>query len=222
MKTKNKGLLLSLCAVLLVAVTALGTMAYLTATDEVKNTFTVGKVQLELDEAKVNTDGEPLKENEVVDREEADRVKANSYKLVPGHTYTKDPTVTVLAESEKSYVRVLVTFTNYQALEAIFEPINDPAEVFIGYDAAKWIPVTETKNTDGSKTYEFRYFTPVEPTGLQAEKLAPLFTEIKLPGTINNTQLETLAGTEMKVVAQAIQVDGFASEDKAWEAFTTN
>ena len=79
-------------------------MAYLTSTDTVENTFTVGNVKITLDEAKVNTDGTLV--------EGAARVKANSYKLLPGHTYTKDPTVTVKAGSESSYVRMKVTFNN--------------------------------------------------------------------------------------------------------------
>ena len=41
---------------------------------------------------------------------------ANSYKLMPGTTYTKDPTVTVKAGSEESYVRMKVTFNNAAAL----------------------------------------------------------------------------------------------------------
>lgn len=57
MKTKSKALLLTLCAVLLVAASVMGTMAYLTSTDKVENTFTVGNVKITLDEAKVNTDG---------------------------------------------------------------------------------------------------------------------------------------------------------------------
>ena len=57
MKTRSKALLLTLCAVLLVAATIFGTMAYLTSTDTVTNTFTVGKVNIKLDEAKANSDG---------------------------------------------------------------------------------------------------------------------------------------------------------------------
>ena len=71
---KRKALLLVLCAVLLVAASVMGTMAYLTSTDEVKNTFTVGNVKLRLDEAKVDAAGEAI--------EGADRVKENSYKLL--------------------------------------------------------------------------------------------------------------------------------------------
>ena len=83
MKTKSKALLLTLCAVLLVAASVLGTMAYLTSTDTVTNTFTVGSVAIKLDEAKANPDGTLV--------EGADRVKGNAYKLLPGHTYNKDP-----------------------------------------------------------------------------------------------------------------------------------
>ena len=60
MKTKRKALLLSLCAVLLVVASVMGTMAYLTSTDTVTNTFTVGNVQIKLDEAAVNPDGTPI------------------------------------------------------------------------------------------------------------------------------------------------------------------
>ena len=53
MKARNKILLLALCMAALIAVSVLGTMAYLTSTDKVINTFTVGKVDIKLDEAKV-------------------------------------------------------------------------------------------------------------------------------------------------------------------------
>lgn len=43
MKTRNKALLLTFGAVLLVAASVLGTLAYLTSTDKVVNTFTVGR-----------------------------------------------------------------------------------------------------------------------------------------------------------------------------------
>ena len=94
MKARSKALLLALCAVLLVAATIFGTMAYLTSQDTVTNTFTVGKVAIKLDEAKANPDGSLVAN--------ADRVKANEYKLLPGHTYNKDPMVTVLGGSESS------------------------------------------------------------------------------------------------------------------------
>ncbi|MDY5347494.1 MAG: hypothetical protein SPG37_07790, partial [Eubacteriales bacterium] len=61
MKTKNKALLLTLCAMLLVAASIFGTVAYLTSkTENVVNTFTVGQVKITLDEAKVDADGKPV------------------------------------------------------------------------------------------------------------------------------------------------------------------
>lgn len=60
-KTKTKALLMSLCAVLLVAASVLGTMAYLTDSKDVKNTFTVGNVAIKLDEAKVDDMGNLVK-----------------------------------------------------------------------------------------------------------------------------------------------------------------
>ncbi|MDY4203948.1 SipW-dependent-type signal peptide-containing protein, partial [Porcincola intestinalis] len=101
MKKRNKILGLMVGAVALVGVSVMGTMAYLTSTDEVVNTFTVGNVQIKLDEAKTNTDGSLVAN--------ADRVKANDYKLLPGHTYNKDPMVTVKKGSESSYVKMTVT-----------------------------------------------------------------------------------------------------------------
>ena len=151
MKTRSKALLLTLCAVLLVAATIFGTMAYLTSTDTVTNTFTVGKVNIKLDEAKANSDGTLV--------EGAERVKANSYKLLPGHTYNKDPMVTVLSGSESSYVKMTVTFSKANELDAIFAPDGaNLTSIFSGYDAANWIAKGNTKDaTANTRTYEFWY-----------------------------------------------------------------
>ena len=53
MKARSKALLLTLCAVLLVAALVLGTMAYLTSQAEVMNTFSVGQVKITM----LNTKG---------------------------------------------------------------------------------------------------------------------------------------------------------------------
>ena len=52
MKAGTKGLVLSLCAVLLVVATVFSTAAFLTSQDQVTNTFTVGNVKIALDEAR--------------------------------------------------------------------------------------------------------------------------------------------------------------------------
>ena len=212
MKTKRKALLLTFCAVLLVVASVLGTIAYLTSQDEVKNTFTVGRVAIKLDEAKVNLDGTLV--------EGADRVQKNSYKLLPGHTYTKDPTVTVRSGSESSYIKMTVTFTMANELDAIFAPDGaDLTSIFKGYDPANWIAKGNTKNAaDNTRTYEFWYKDAVgAPTADVA--LDALFESITVPNDITGEQLATIQGMKITVNAYAIQADGFETAAKAWDAF---
>lgn len=213
MKTKSKALLLTLCAVLLVAASMLGTMAYLTDNKTVTNTFTVGSVAIKLDEAKANTDGSLV--------ENADRVEGNSYKLLPGHTYNKDPMVTVLKDSEASYIKMTVTFSEANALDAIFAPTGGAnlTSIFNGYDSANWIYKGNTKDeTKNTRTYEFWYKQAVgAPTADVA--LDALFDSITVPGAITNEQLATIEGMTITVNAYAIQADGFANAEAAWAAF---
>ena len=215
MKARNKILLLALCMAALIAVSVLGTMAYLTAEDTVTNTFTVGKVDIKLDEAKVNTDGSLVGN--------ADRVKANEYKLLPGHTYNKDPMVTVLSGSESSYVKMTVTFSKANELDAIFAPTGaDLTSIFNGFDAANWISKGNTKyTTANTRTYEFWYKESVgAPTA--DVTLDALFDSITVPGTITGEQLKTIEGMTITVNAYAIQADGFADAAAAWAAAKFN
>ena len=232
MKNLKKTLALLLCAVLLVAGSVAGTLAYLTSNDTVVNTFTVGDVQIYLDEKDV--DGS----NTAPEAGVTGRDKANDYHLLPGHEYDKDPTVTVKAGSEESYIRMLVTINKQAELDAIFTAINaeraakTPAQtpltiddVLTGFDNTKWIPYAETENPDNTRTYEFRYYQTVSTVGGTDEPLEPLFTQIVMPDEITNAQLKTLytAGAtnnlKIEVVAHAIQADGFANADAAWTAF---
>jgi predicted ribosomally synthesized peptide with SipW-like signal peptide len=83
---KKKTLALVLALALLVAGVVGGTLAWLTdQTAEVKNTFTVGDINIDLTET--NRD----------------------YKMVPGDKLDKDPTVTVKANSEACWLFVQVT-----------------------------------------------------------------------------------------------------------------
>ena len=212
MKTKSKALLLTLCAVLLVAASVMGTMAYFTSTDEVKNTFTIGQIKINLDEAKANADGSLV--------EGADRVKANSYKLLPGYTYNKDPMVTVLEGSESSYVKMTVTFSNAKELDAIFAPTGaDMTSIFNGYDSATWIYKGNTEDTTANtRTYEFWYKEAVGAPDADVE-LDALFDSITVPGTITNAQLATIEGMTITVNAYAIQAAGFTDAADAWANF---
>ena len=209
---KKKILVACLCVALAVLTIAGTTLAYLTSQDTVTNTFTVGNVKITLDEAKVDEMGAPV--------QGADRVKANSYKLIPGHTYAKDPMVTVLKGSEKSYIKMTVTFSKAAELDAIFNPNGaDMTSIFNGYDSTNWIYKGNTKDTTANtRTYEFWYKETVAAS-TDNVALDALFDSITVPGTITNTQLATIADMTITVNAYAIQADGFATADAAWAAY---
>lgn len=211
MKTKTKALLTALCALLLVTVSVAGTLAYLTSRDEVVNTFAVGKVQIMLDEADVTPEGTPI--------DGADRVKGNEYHLIPGRTYTKDPTVTVKMGSEESYVRMLVTINKISELNAVFGDFL-PQDHVTGWDSAVWPCVATTNNGDNTVTYEFRYHTTVDASEATADVvLEPLFTTFTLPGEVDGDELETIRDLQITVVGHAIQRAGLDDADAAWAAF---
>ena len=241
MKTRSKALLLTLCAVLLVAASVLGTMAYLTSTDSVENTFTVGSVAITLDEAEVDENGTPV--------EGAARVKSNEYKLMPGHTYTKDPTVTVEKGSESAYVRMKVTFNNATEIIKLCTDPEYADEVtgienafplirmvnFVEANAAKWdgiIPDNTVETADmladakyfaydktaDTLTYYFYYKETVAAPDADV-KLPTLFDSITVPEWVTGGQLTALNNFKISIVAEAIQADGFANAAAAWAAF---
>lgn len=224
---KLKKIALMATSMALVAALAVGgTLAYLTSTDTVTNTFTVGQVKITLDEAKVGTDGKALT------GDSAARVDKNDYKLMPGHVYDKDPTVTVKAGSESSYVRMLVTVTFDGTLDQSWNN-TDLDKIFTDY-SSKWVrngsPTIETKSktVDDATvnytviTYEYRYVdgeNAIVSATTADNKLDPLFKHITIPGTWTNEQLKAIGGFEIKIVAEAIQADGFDNADAAWKAF---
>lgn len=85
MKTKSKVLILTICATLIIGAGVFASLAFLTdTTDTVTNTFTVGNVNIELDETKTD------------------------FKMVPGVDIEKDPIVTVVAGSEDCWLFVKI------------------------------------------------------------------------------------------------------------------
>lgn len=197
-KTKTKALLMSLCAVLLVAASVLGTMAYLTDSKDVKNTFTVGNVSIDLDEAKVNTDGTVVTG--------ADRVKTNSYKLLPGHTYTKDPIIHVDANSEDCYLFVKVD-NQIAAIEA------DENTTVAAQMAAKGWKAVEGK--DGIYVY---VGTTAAPVAVKANDNVTVFEQLVIAGTVNGDTLKAYENKTITVTAYAVQKDGFEGKtaDQIW------
>lgn len=213
MKKATKALLVILCVVLLVAGSVMATLAYLTDSDEVKNTVTVGKVDITVDESEVTPDGEPV--------DGADRVDGNEYHLIPGQSYVKDPTMTVKKGSEESYVRMLVSVNCLSELKAIFGEDFLPENYVGGWDRNIWIPHSITEDTENNTAvYEFRYYTTVDAfEATDNIVLEPLFTSFTVPGEVTGEELATISDLEIIASGHAIQTLGFDSEDAAWAAF---
>lgn len=96
---KKRTIALLMAAVMLFGITVSGTIAWLQATSlEVKNTFTFGEIEIDINE----TDNE----------DDDNSTKNNAYDLIPGDVSKKDPKVTVVSGSEKCYVYVKVTEIN--------------------------------------------------------------------------------------------------------------
>lgn len=189
MKNKKKVVLLALCAVLLVSVSVLSTIAFLKSTDSVTNTFTVGKVAITLDEASVDQYGNVTG---------TDRVKSNTYKLVPSHTYTKDPIVHFAADSEASYLFVKVE--------------NGLAAIETGTKIADQIVANGWQLLDGYTDVYWRY-APAATSGAVDYPVFGSFT------VAEQADVKDYASAKIVVTAYAIQADGFADEVTAFEQF---
>ena len=208
MKTKNKALLLSLCAVLLVAASVLGTMAYLTSQDAVTNTFSVGSVAITMDESDVDNSTEG----------ENDRDKANNYKLLPGHQYTKDPIIHVASTSENCYLFVIVK----NEIAAIESDAAGDKTVAAQIVENGWNEVGTT--ADGTL---YVYGAVTDPTAVAGGENKAVFTTFKIDGdkVVNVSDGKTVpegkfdlsgyAGKTIIVTAYAVQVDGFEDDAAA-------
>ena len=160
---------LMLAAVVLVVSTVVVTVAYLTASSSVSNVFTVGNVEIEMFETKVNPDGTAVDPKQEVD--------ANTYHLTPASTYVKDPTIRIISKLDNDQMYLFVKSHNQiRRAEAGnnggIEPTmreqmkaNGWVEYVMSGDGVEIVWVYGTRGTDGVITP-----TAVYPTYKQTRK----------------------------------------------------
>ena len=188
-KRKKKGVstkvFLSLLALVLVVGCAVGgTIAWLTATTEpVVNTFTYGKIKIQLTET-----------------------AGNAYKIIPGVNISKDPKVTVKADSEACWLFVKVaeegTFVTDKVTYSIadgwkvLDATNHPGVYYRKVDAV-------TADTDfyvlaGDATY---------PNGV-----------VTVSEELTKAEVNSVAATQptLTFTAYAVQKDGINTAAEAW------
>ena len=203
MRTKTKAFVLALCAVLLVVSTVFVTMAFLTDTDFVTNTFTVGEVGISLDEADVDANGNVEKGG---DRESTvDRVQKNEYHLVPRHNYVKDPTIHVDGYSENCllFVELKNGLEPIIAGETTYSP-EDPADTVYTIEAQMikngWTLINSDNNI-------WAYNNVVDKNAH-----IEVFDEFTLT---DDAVVSQYGASSIVVTAYAVQADGFVTDTSA-------
>ena len=212
--TKKRFVAILLC-VTLVALAAIGaTFAYLTDTKTVDNTFTMGNVAIKLDETNVN---DPT----------GDRVTSNAYNVYPGAVVTKDPIVHNVG-ANAAYIRATVNVSNWMNLVGAYYPDFKYTFGQEGYKAALNLLVGElgegwsVVGVEAGDTFTIGQFDAkfiLKYDGKLAAKgdTTAMFQTVTIPAGIDNVNTDSFK--EVKVVAQAMQADGFDTWEAAFAAY---
>lgn len=193
-----KPVALIMALVLLVGGVIGGTVAWLIATpDPVVNTFTYGDINIDLDETDTQLDGD-------------NNPNTNEYEMMPGQSITKDPVVTVKAESEEMWLFVkLEKSSNF--------------DTFMEYTVADgW---TALSGVDG---VYYQHIT-AEDVATADKKIAVIKDDtVTVKESVTKEQLNALdSGSSenyptLTVTAYAVQYAGNATADDAWAKVTAN
>ncbi len=191
----NKKILVTVvAAALLLCVAVGGTIAYLTATSaEVTNTFSPSTIGLTLAETDSDSDGKP---NE------------NTYTMIPGKIISKNPEVTVKANSEKAYVFVKLEKVGSYTVNNETKGFDD----YLTYEMAEgWTELTGVTGVTGV------YYRTVE-TNTADQKYAVLKNnQVTVKDTVTSAMMAALVETsaddgtktnnypQLKITAYAIQ-----------------
>lgn len=212
--------IITICLVAaLLATCFAGTYAYLTDTKAVKNTFTVGTVYITLTET-----------NAVEGK--------NSYHLIPGKSYTKDPTITLVDGSEDAWVAAKVTVSAQEVGEKdLLDLIGISGTNMINVNAVasggllaktpaakeNWNGLALVHETDdcviyqeaGTNTWTLYIFMK---NVQKAKAKTVLFKTLTIPAAWDNAEMDVVDTLEINVQAYAVQAYGF---DDCYDAMTT-
>lgn len=201
--------------VVLVAVASvLGTLAYLTSTAKVENTFTMGDVKIKLDETDVKNP-------------KGNRVTENDYEVYPGAVVTKDPIVHNVG-ANGAYIRATVNVCNWMNLVGAYYP--DFKETFPneGYRAALnllvgelgegWSVVgVEAGDVFTIGQFDAKFILKYDGVLESGKDTTAMFQTVTIPAGIDNANTESF--NYVNVVAQAMQANGFDTWEEAFAAF---
>lgn len=182
-KIRNRRIAMTVALVLVVALASVGgTIAWLTATTTpVTNTFTVGNIDIALAETTSN------------------------YKMVPGNTIAKDPTVTVKANSEACWLFVKIEE-------------SDNLKSYIDYSVAEgWTALTGVTGV---------YYREVAATTTDTAFSVLTSDQVTVKNTVTKADMDAIANNTaskptLTFTAYACQKDNVNSAADAWAKITT-
>lgn len=195
-KKKRYGIVAAL--LLLVLAAGVGTYAWLSATDQVKNEFTVGKIT----EPDKKPDGGELGDKPYLKGYLFETNWNPGSKMVPNTDIPKNPNVGIGKDSDSSYVFIYVknaivspdvtdalSKTPYFTLNNGWEPVEDPA-----------VGAKTNNSVNGNQYVSGLFMYTADGTGTPA-KLAPadgkaaytgeLFSTVHIPAAMNSTDVVT-------------------------------
>ena len=210
----KKTIAIVMLVVLVAAASVLGTLAYLTDTKKVDNTFTMGDVHIKLDETDVNNP-------------KGDRVTENDYVVYPGAVVTKDPIVHNVG-ANGAYIRATVNVSDWMNLVGAYYP--DFKETFPneGYRAALnllvgdlgegWSVVdVEAGNVFTIGQFDAKFILKYDGVLESGRDTTAMFQTVTIPAGIDNANAASF--NSVKVEAQAMQANGFDTWEAAFAAF---
>lgn len=195
--SKIRMIILAVASVILIVSLAIGgTLAWLTAkSDVLTNTFTIGQITMTLDEAD-NTS-----------TSDGRTVTGNEYKVLPGDTIVKDPTLTIDADSEDCYV--FIAIQNNLPVAATgkigFEIENFNADLTeVDTIAAKNVTIYAYKYNSTDEDDSF-----ITPDGTSIV----IFDGIEFPGDIDSSVYDNLVETVNSITTgKTIKIAAFAHQ----------
>lgn len=220
---KKKTIALILSCVLVLGCAIGGTFAWLTATSgPVTNTFTVGDINITLDESEYVQSTNTLNENVRIGANEQ-----NIYKMIPGRILPKDPTVTVKAGSEDCWLFVKVAKSN--VLDSYIDYSVNPTDNDSDADTSKWVAGTGAngngipngvyfrKVTASNKDQSFSVIGYTNDENNFVKNKVLVKTDVTKQ-MMNNLEAAQAEQPTLTFTACAVQLENLDTVQKAWAA----
>lgn len=229
MKFNKKKVFVAALAICLVAILSMGSLAWFSAQDSVKNEFFIA--------ASDDLDKDDIFSVDVMERVDRDKdgvydatlssPEGFDYKdVLPGDKLVKEPFVRNTGYYDQ-YIRVTVTISDatawINALGLDFAIEN----VFAGYDASKWSNISKAIEGETDTITYVLYYTGILDGADTANDAVSgtanqvtLFTHVNIPQSLTQAQAAAFEGDfSIDIKAEAVQTENVGAN--AYEAFAT-